>query len=500
MTRFGRHREAVLVVEHPQRLHRVVVVVQRLTHPHEHDVELRRRKPEFGGEHAHLAGNFTGGEVSDQSHLAGQAEAAFHGASDLRGDAERLAWRVGDENRFDAAAIFEAQEKLHRPVRRRLLLDERRRADAKVLGQVGSELPRQICHLLEVGHALRVDPSEDLPRVKARMPAALERGLELGEIHRRKIGSRRLPLSRSERWASEFYILDCTRVKILSALSQAFLLQRVRDLRGPTVCTAFVITSMIVRDALDNGIRLVTESMSHVRSVSLGVWLSRGSRHETDEESGIAHFVEHMLFKGTATRTAEEIAQAVDSIGGQLDAFTAKEYASYYVKVLDEHLPLAVDILSDIVLRPAFHEVDIEREKKVILEEIKMVEDTPDDLVHEIFTQAFWEGHPLGRPILGTKESVEAITQQRLRDHFRGAYAAENVIISAAGNLEHSQLREALEKAFGSMPSTARNGADGAAARRAEGRHSEQRAGAEPRVPRARPAIRRITATAMRAT
>ena len=211
---------------------------------------------------------------------------------------------------------------------------------------------------------------------------------------------------------------------------------------------------MIVRDVLDNGIRLVTESMTHVRSVSLGVWLTRGSRHETNDESGMAHFVEHMLFKGTSTRSAEEIAQAVDSIGGQLDAFTAKEYASYYVKVLDEHLPLAVDILSDIVLRPAFAEVDIEREKKVILEEIKMVEDTPDDLVHEIFTQAFWEGHPLGRPILGTKDTVEAITQERLRDHFRGAYAAENVIISAAGNLEHSQLLEALEKAFGSMPSS----------------------------------------------
>ena len=217
---------------------------------------------------------------------------------------------------------------------------------------------------------------------------------------------------------------------------------------------------MIVRDVLDNGIRLVTESMGHVRSVSLGVWLSRGSRHETDEESGIAHFVEHMLFKGTATRTAEAIAQAVDSIGGQLDAFTAKEYASYYVKVLDEHLPIAVDVLSDIVLRPAFHEIDIEREKKVILEEIKMVEDTPDDLVHEIFTQAFWSGHPLGRPILGTKESVEGLTQGCLRDYFQGAYAAENVIISAAGNLEHSQLRAALETAFGPMPPRARNSAE----------------------------------------
>src|SRR5471032_769245 len=155
------------------------------------------------------------------------------------------------------------------------------------------------------------------------------------------------------------------------ALAQPFLLQR--------LARSFA-TSMIVRDSLDNGIRLVTESMDHVRSVSLGVWLTSGSRHESDEESGIAHFVEHMLFKGTDTRSAEDIAQAVDSIGGQLDAFTAKEYASYYVKVLDEHLPLAVDILSDIVLRPAFHEIDIEREKKVILEEIKMVEDTPDDL------------------------------------------------------------------------------------------------------------------------
>src|SRR5687767_13676017 len=205
---------------------------------------------------------------------------------------------------------------------------------------------------------------------------------------------------------------------------------------------------MIVRDALDNGIRLVTESMGHVRSVSLGVWLSRGSRHETDEDSGIAHFVEHMLFKGTATRTAEGIAQEVDSIGGQLDAFTAKEYASYYVKVLDEHLPLAVDILSDIVLRPAFQEVDIEREKRVILEEIKMVEDTPDDLVHELFTQHFWEGHPLGRPILGTRETVEALNATTLSEYFRGAYVAPNMIVSAAGNLDHSQVRDLVSSAF----------------------------------------------------
>ena len=208
---------------------------------------------------------------------------------------------------------------------------------------------------------------------------------------------------------------------------------------------------MVVRDVLDNGLRLITETMPHVRSVTIGVWLMRGSRHESDERSGIAHFVEHMLFKGTDTRTAEDIAQAIDSIGGQLDAFTAKEYASYYIKILDEHLPLAVDLLSDIVLRPAFAAEEIEREKKVILEEIKMVEDTPDDLVHELFTQHFWEGHPLGRPILGSKETVESFTSESLHEYFRGAYVARNMIISAAGNLEHPRVRELVERAFGAV-------------------------------------------------
>src|SRR5829696_8020324 len=208
---------------------------------------------------------------------------------------------------------------------------------------------------------------------------------------------------------------------------------------------------MVVRDVLDNGLRLITETMPHVRSVTIGVWLMRGSRHESDAQGGIAHFVEHMLFKGTDTRSAEDIAQAIDSIGGQLDAFTAKEYASYYIKVLDEHLPLAVDLLSDIVMRPAFVEEEVGREKKVILEEIKMVEDTPDDLVHELFTEHFWEGHPLGRPILGSKETVEALNVDVLRAYFSGAYVASNMIVSAAGNLEHTRVRELLEKAFGAI-------------------------------------------------
>jgi predicted Zn-dependent peptidase len=211
--------------------------------------------------------------------------------------------------------------------------------------------------------------------------------------------------------------------------------------------------SPIVRDVLDNGLRILTERMTHVRSISIGVWLTRGSRHETAERGGIAHFVEHMLFKGTATRTAEDIAQAIDSIGGQLDAFTAKEYASYYIKVLDEHLPLALDILSDIVLNPAFSPEDIEREKKVVVEEIKMVEDTPDDLVHEIFTQGFWADHPLGRPILGTKETVESFTSDLLRDYFKNAYTPQNLIVSAVGNLEHDRVRDLVAEKFGSLAS-----------------------------------------------
>ncbi|HZT77600.1 MAG TPA: pitrilysin family protein [Vicinamibacterales bacterium] len=209
--------------------------------------------------------------------------------------------------------------------------------------------------------------------------------------------------------------------------------------------------SPIVRDTLDNGLRILTERMTQVRSISIGVWLTRGSRHEAAERSGIAHFVEHMLFKGTATRTAEDIAQQIDSIGGQLDAFTAKEYASYYIKVLDEHLPLAIDILSDIVRNPAFAPDDLEREKKVVVEEIKMVEDTPDDLVHELFTQGFWENHPLGRPILGTRETVESFTSDLLRDYFSKAYTPRNLIVSAVGNLEHARVRELVDEKFGSL-------------------------------------------------
>ena len=216
----------------------------------------------------------------------------------------------------------------------------------------------------------------------------------------------------------------------------------------------------IRRETFANGLRLVTEAMPHVRSVSIGVWLTRGSRHEPTEHAGIAHFVEHMLFKGTTTRSAEDIAQQVDSIGGQLDAFTSKEYAGYYVKVLDEHLPVAVDVLSDLVSNPVFAPEDIEREQKVVLEEIKMVEDTPDDLVHEIFAEAYWNGHPLGRPILGTPESVSALDQPTLQRYFRDTYVASNFVVVAVGNISHDEVKALVEQKFAASPSSGRTVVD----------------------------------------
>jgi predicted Zn-dependent peptidase len=212
---------------------------------------------------------------------------------------------------------------------------------------------------------------------------------------------------------------------------------------------------MVTTDTLPSGLRLLTEAMPHVRSVTVGVWLTRGSRHESDAESGVAHFVEHMLFKGTTSRSARDIAQTVDSIGGQIDAFTAKEYAGYYLKVLDEHLPTAIDLLSDLVLRPAFAPNDITKEQGVILEEIKMAEDTPDDLVHEMFAQQFWSRHPLGRPILGTVATVESFSAAQLRAYFARTYVASNFVVAAAGHLEHGHVRELIERAFGGVSSGA---------------------------------------------
>ena len=205
---------------------------------------------------------------------------------------------------------------------------------------------------------------------------------------------------------------------------------------------------------LPNGIRVVTEQMKHVRSVSLGVWIGTGSRRETADENGISHFIEHMVFKGTKHRSAEDIARSVDSIGGGLDAFTAKEMVSYNTKVLDEHVPLAFDVLADLVLNPLFRDEDIEKEKGVILEELKMEVDNPEYLLHEIFSSNFWKDHPLGKPILGTKDTVKKFHREMLHGYYRRVYAPSNILITAAGNLSHEHLVSLARGHFENMPAT----------------------------------------------
>ena len=208
----------------------------------------------------------------------------------------------------------------------------------------------------------------------------------------------------------------------------------------------------IQRQVLPNGLTILTEKMDHIRSVSIGIWVKSGSRHEDPNVNGISHFVEHMVFKGTSSRSAEDIARQVDSIGGNMDAFTGKETICFNVKVLDEHLPVAIDILSDMVLHPVFDVNEITRERGVILEEIKMDEDNPDYLVHEIFTQNFFKGHPLGKPILGTKETVRRFDQEAIWGYYGGKFSPGNMIISAAGNLNHKEFVDLLRQRFEQLP------------------------------------------------
>jgi predicted Zn-dependent peptidase len=206
--------------------------------------------------------------------------------------------------------------------------------------------------------------------------------------------------------------------------------------------------SNISRESLPNGLTIITEEMQHIRSVSIGIWIKSGSRDEDPQWNGISHFVEHMVFKGTKSRTAEDIARQVDSIGGNMDAFTAKECICFNVKVLDEHLPIAMDVLSDLVLNPIFDVKDIGRERGVILEEIKMDEDNPDYLVHEIFTQNFWKDHPLGKPILGTKDTVKRFEQPILFDYYGERFNPGNLVVCAAGHVDHRQFADLVVEKF----------------------------------------------------
>jgi predicted Zn-dependent peptidase len=202
------------------------------------------------------------------------------------------------------------------------------------------------------------------------------------------------------------------------------------------------------KTTLPNGIRLVTERIPHVRSVAVGVWVETGSRYEPITRTGISHFIEHLVFKGTETRSAEEIARDVDSVGGQMDAFTTKEHTCFYVTVLDEHLPLAADLLADILLRPRFDAGDIEREKTVVLQEFGMVEDTPDDVIHDLFAERVWPQHPLGRPILGDRKVVQALDRSTVLTHFRAEYCPTRITIAAAGHVRHERLVELLGTRF----------------------------------------------------
>ena len=199
---------------------------------------------------------------------------------------------------------------------------------------------------------------------------------------------------------------------------------------------------------LPNGLTLITESMPHVRSVSLGIWLNFGSRQENPERGGITHFIEHMVFKGTRNRTAEQIARSMDSIGGHLDAFTAKECVSFNAVVLDQHFTQALDVLSDLVLNPLFEPSDIKKEQSVVLEELKAEEDNPEYLLHELFSQKFWKNHPLGRPILGTRRTVSAFDRKALRAQFAHSYLPNNMVITVAGHLDRARVVDQIKRRF----------------------------------------------------
>src|SRR5690242_6072587 len=208
---------------------------------------------------------------------------------------------------------------------------------------------------------------------------------------------------------------------------------------------------MFSKTVLDNGIRIVSHEMPEHRSVSLGIWVENGSRHESEAENGLSHFIEHLLFKGTERRSAAQIAAEMDAVGGVINAFTAKEHTCYYAKVLDENLPLAIDLLTDIFLNSSFDADEIERERSVILQEISQAEDTPDDYVHDLFNLDFFRNHPIGRPICGREETVNNFRREDIIEFFKTRYQPSRVIVSIAGNFQHVALVEEMATRLGSV-------------------------------------------------
>lgn len=205
---------------------------------------------------------------------------------------------------------------------------------------------------------------------------------------------------------------------------------------------------MFQKELLKNGIRVVTEEIPYVNSVSLGIWVKVGSRYENIENNGISHFIEHMLFKGTKSRSAKEIANSIDKIGGQLNAFTSKECTCFYAKVLDTHFDIALDVLADMFFNSNFDCEDIEKERGVVIEEINMYEDSPEDLVHDLFSQTVWAGNSLGMSILGTEESLNNLFREKIVDYFNENYVPQNIVISVVGNFKHKEAVKKVEEYF----------------------------------------------------
>jgi predicted Zn-dependent peptidase len=206
---------------------------------------------------------------------------------------------------------------------------------------------------------------------------------------------------------------------------------------------------LIKKHTCQNGLRIVLEEIPTVRSVAIGVWIAAGSRNEVQDNNGISHFLEHMFFKGTKTKSAREIAESFDSIGGQVNAFTSKEYTCYYAKVLDNHAEYALHTLSDMFFNSAFDEEEMDKEKNVVYEEIKMYEDTPDDIVHDLLSKAIYEEHSLGYPILGTEDTLRTFNKEKLKQYMHDMYTPDQVVVSVAGNVDESFIKE-VEKLFGS--------------------------------------------------
>ena len=199
---------------------------------------------------------------------------------------------------------------------------------------------------------------------------------------------------------------------------------------------------------LDNGLTIVGEEIPHINSVTFGIWVNAGSRMENEKINGVSHFIEHMLFKGTKNRTAKEIARQIDALGGQINAFTSKECTCYYVKLLDEHIGIGVDILSDMILNPSYLESDINKERSVILEELKMYEDSPDDLVYDMLMEKIYDGDGLGMNILGTRESLNNLTKEEILDYYNTYYVPNNCVISICGNFNFENMVNMVKEKF----------------------------------------------------